>query len=61
MVVEPSVQRMLTLCRFKVKIRAIRQQVLRRPGVLDLVGVSRPEPDPTELLVRVATAVSATV
>lgn len=52
---------MLTLCRFKVKIRAIRQQVLRRPGVLDLVGVSRPEPDPTELLVRVATAVSATV
>jgi NADPH:quinone reductase-like Zn-dependent oxidoreductase len=37
-------------------MRAIRQQVLGGPEVLELVDVPRPEPAPTEVLVRVAAA-----
>ena len=37
-------------------MRAIRQQTLGGPEVLELVDVPRPEPAPTEVLVRVAAA-----
>jgi len=37
-------------------MRAIRQRVLGGPEVLELVKVPRPEPGPTEVLVRVAAA-----
>jgi NADPH:quinone reductase-like Zn-dependent oxidoreductase len=37
-------------------MRAIRQQTLGGPDVLELVDVPRPEPGPTEVLVRVAAA-----
>jgi NADPH:quinone reductase-like Zn-dependent oxidoreductase len=37
-------------------MRAIRQEVLGGPEVLELVDVPRPEPGPTEVLVRVAAA-----
>ncbi len=37
-------------------MRAIRQQALGGPEVLELVDVPRPEPAPTEVLVRVAAA-----
>jgi NADPH:quinone reductase-like Zn-dependent oxidoreductase len=37
-------------------LRAIRQQSLGGPEVLELVTVARPEPFPTEVLVKVATA-----
>ncbi len=37
-------------------MRAIRQQTLGGPEVLELVEVARPEPGPTEVLVRVAAA-----
>ncbi|MGH3142810.1 MAG: alcohol dehydrogenase catalytic domain-containing protein, partial [Gaiellales bacterium] len=37
-------------------MRAIRQEALGGPGVLELVDVPQPEPAPTEVLVRVAAA-----
>jgi NADPH:quinone reductase-like Zn-dependent oxidoreductase len=37
-------------------MRAIRQQTLGRPEVLEVVEVARPEPGPTEVLVRVQAA-----
>jgi NADPH:quinone reductase-like Zn-dependent oxidoreductase len=39
-----------------VSMRAIRQQTLGGPEVLELVDVPRPEPGPTEVLVRVTAA-----
>jgi len=39
-----------------VSMRAIRQEALGGPEVLELVDVPRPEPGPTEVLVRVAAA-----
>jgi NADPH:quinone reductase-like Zn-dependent oxidoreductase len=40
----------------KTTMRAIRQQALGRPEVLELTDVPRPDPGPTEVLVRVAAA-----
>ena len=37
-------------------MRAIRQETLGGPDVLELVAVPRPAPAPTEVLVRVAAA-----
>jgi NADPH:quinone reductase-like Zn-dependent oxidoreductase len=42
------------ICRFPM--RAIRQQTLGGPEVLELADVPRPEPGPTEVLVRTAAA-----